>query len=405
LHNHALFPADTENYSSKYRCIPDDVLKEVQFLTEHGNLPITTQRKLLKAKFPTISILDCDLSNAIQKYKVRPDVIHDASRLLKILIEHKSNDPGWFVDFQLDQDKRLTRLFWMSPAQITLWLEYHDVILNDNTAKTNRYQMPLSLFLVVDNNTKSRLVAQALVSDESVESYKWILECTKKATMTEPLVFVTDADPAMDAAITQIYETTHPIHCIFHISENLPKNVKSKLGDQYESFVQSFFSCRNSLCEELFYERWSKLIEKYPSIKDYLMRALYPSRQAWARAFTSKIFTAGIQTTSRVESHNNIIKRELSANSTLCGLADALDARFEHEAQWNRFFEYRTLSTCVGITMVSQDLFPEVDKIMTEYLTPQILSAERMEMAQCLYFVPSQVEPNIVEVFSVFFIC
>ncbi|CAB4488667.1 unnamed protein product [Rhizophagus irregularis] len=43
LHNHALFPADTENYSSKYRCISDDVLKEVQFLTEHGNLPITTQ--------------------------------------------------------------------------------------------------------------------------------------------------------------------------------------------------------------------------------------------------------------------------------------------------------------------------------------------------------------------------
>ncbi|CAB4431106.1 unnamed protein product [Rhizophagus irregularis] len=131
LHNHVLFPADTENYSSKYRCIPDDVLKEVQFLTEHGNLPITTQRKLLKAKFLTISILDCDLSNAIQKYK------------------------------------------------------------------TNYYQMPLSLFLVVDNNTKSRLVAQALISDESVESYKWILECTKKVTMTEPLVFVTDADLAM----------------------------------------------------------------------------------------------------------------------------------------------------------------------------------------------------------------
>ncbi|CAB4436498.1 unnamed protein product [Rhizophagus irregularis] len=93
LHNYVLFPADTENYSSKYRCIPNDVLKEVQFLTEHGNLPITTQRKLLKAKFLTIFILDCDLSNAIQKYKVRPDVIHDASRLLKILIEHKSNDP------------------------------------------------------------------------------------------------------------------------------------------------------------------------------------------------------------------------------------------------------------------------------------------------------------------------
>src|SRR5256885_17214018 len=45
----------------------------------------------------------------------------------------------------------------------------------------------------------------------------------KKATMAEPLVFVTDADPAADAAVCQIYESTYQIHCIFHISENLPK--------------------------------------------------------------------------------------------------------------------------------------------------------------------------------------
>ena len=115
--------------------------------------------------------------------------------------------------------------------------------------------MPLSLFLAVDNNTRSRLVAQAFVSDETTESYKWILECTKKATMSEPLVFVTNANPAMDAAFEQIYETTYLIHCIFHISENLPKNTKSKLSNQYEDFVRDFYHCRNSLCDELFYER------------------------------------------------------------------------------------------------------------------------------------------------------
>ena len=56
----------------------------------------------------------------------------------------------------------------------------------------------------------------------------------------------------------------------------------------------------------------------------------------------------------------------------------------------------------MGITPISQDLFSEVDKIMSEYLTPQILSAERIEMAQCLYFVPNKVELNIVEVFNIF---
>jgi len=324
--------------------------------------------------------------------------MHDASNLLKELIQRKSNELGWFVEFQLDKDNRLTRLFWMSSAQIALWLEYHDVILNDNTAKTNRFNMPLSLFLAVDNNTRSRLVAQALVSDETTDSYKWILECTKNATMVEPLVFVTDADPAADAAIRQIYETTYPVHCIFHISENLPKNTKSKLSNQYEDFVRDFYHCRNSLCEELFYERWSKLTEKYPSVKDYLMRALYPSRQAWARAFTSKIFTAGVQTTSRVEGYNNIIKRELSSSNTLCDLANVLDTRLEREVQWNRFFEYHTLSNCMGITSVSHDLFPEVDKLMSNYLTPHILSAERLEIAQCLYFIASKVESDIIEV-------
>ena len=132
------------------------------------------------------------------------------------------------------------------------------------------------------------------------------------------------------------------------------------------------------------------------------MRALYPSRQAWARAFTSKIFTAGIQTTSRVEGYNNIIKRELASNSTLYDLANVLDARLKNEAQWNRFFEYRTLSNCIGITPVSHDIFPEVDKIMSKYLTPHILSAERMEMAQCLYFIASNVDADIIEVTNLY---
>ena len=62
----------------------------------------------MKAKFLTISILNCDLTNTMQKFKVKSDVVNDASHLLKILIEHKSNDPEWFVEFQLDQDNRLT---------------------------------------------------------------------------------------------------------------------------------------------------------------------------------------------------------------------------------------------------------------------------------------------------------
>ena len=55
------------------------------------------------------------------------------------------------------------------------------------------------------------------------------------------------------------------------------------------------------------------------------------------------------------------------------------------------------------ITLVSYDLFPEVDKVMSKYLIPHILSAERIEIAQCLYFDASKVKLDVVEVIEIYF--
>ncbi|CAG8833053.1 8828_t:CDS:2, partial [Gigaspora margarita] len=88
-----------------------------------------------------------------------------------------------------------------------------------------------------------------LISDETVESYKWILECTKKVTGVEPLVFMTDADPAIDSAIKQVYKNTRSLYCIYHINQNLPKNLKAVLGNTYNQFIREFFHCYNTLFE------------------------------------------------------------------------------------------------------------------------------------------------------------
>src|SRR5213082_1447872 len=89
----------------------------------------------------------------------------------------------------------------MRPSQIELWQKFHDVAINDNTSQTNKYRMYLSLTIVVDNHAHSRIVATAVVSDETKETYQWILECLLCATDLAPNVLFTDADPAMVAAI------------------------------------------------------------------------------------------------------------------------------------------------------------------------------------------------------------
>ena len=85
----------------------------------------------------------------------------------------------------VDND-RLCGIFWMTLNQILLWSRYSDIILYDNTSRTNKYNFSLSLFILVDNDGKSRLGAQAFLNDETQESYEWVLQQTLDATGSKP---------------------------------------------------------------------------------------------------------------------------------------------------------------------------------------------------------------------------
>ncbi|RHZ84102.1 hypothetical protein Glove_85g101 [Diversispora epigaea] len=186
-HNYILVPK-TQEFATKYQSFTDEALKEISLMTRHGNLTLTAQRNLLKARFQNLHFQDQNLANAIQKYKNVKKINNDASILLTSLMQKKK---------------------WLTCG------------LN-----TNQYQMPLGIFIIIDNKYKTRLVCQALVSDETLDTYIWILEYIRKATEQAPIVIFTDADLALDAAIPIVFPETHPAHCIFHIAQNLPKNLK-----------------------------------------------------------------------------------------------------------------------------------------------------------------------------------
>src|SRR5579859_6557757 len=125
-----------------------------------------------------------------------------------------------------------------------------------------------------------------------------------------PAVMITNADPAIDAAITQIYPQMKHLHCIWHISQNIPKNLKGKLHGNYKEFAKKFFQYRNKLSIKCFEHDYIKLIEDYSSAKNYL-EWLYESKKSWVRYYTSSYFMAGMQLTSHVESINGVIKKDL----------------------------------------------------------------------------------------------
>src|SRR5437016_5277689 len=103
---------------------------------------------------------------------------------------------------------------------------------------------------------KSRIIAQALIDQETKDAYAWVLQCTLDATGIFPKDFITDANPEMDAAIQLKYPLTFSIHCIWHISQNLPLYFKSKLGKLFKQFKKDFYEYHNSLDQEIFKQRW-----------------------------------------------------------------------------------------------------------------------------------------------------
>lgn len=154
------------------------------------------------------------------------------------------------------------------------------------------------MFIIVDNEGKSCLGAQAFLNDETQESYEWVFQQTLDATGIEPRVIITDMDPAVDAACRSVYKSTYHIHCIWHLSQNLPKHLKSKLGrENYKKFIHDFWKARNSLSVNVFEQRFNSLFEKYPDASDYLRNPIYSIHESWACAFINKIFTASMQST------------------------------------------------------------------------------------------------------------
>ncbi|CAG8792516.1 10883_t:CDS:2, partial [Gigaspora rosea] len=83
---------ETNKFASKYRAFSEDMLKEIKFWTEIGNLNMRTQYRMLTKQYPDAFFLPKDLTNAIQTFKRQNHVEYEAAILLNYLLERKSDD-------------------------------------------------------------------------------------------------------------------------------------------------------------------------------------------------------------------------------------------------------------------------------------------------------------------------
>ncbi|CAB5394861.1 unnamed protein product [Rhizophagus irregularis] len=282
----------------------------------------------------------------------------------------------------------------MTPVQVENWVRYSDCVINDITHKTNRYGMALSLVVGFNNDRCNVLLAQALLLDESFESHVWMFTQLTKSTGMQPIVIITDSDPAVDAAIRQTLPSSYPIHCAYHITQNLHKNLRKLLGNDYQAFLTAFYSCRNCIVENVFEQWFNNLLQNYPNAKTYL-EFIYKTKMYWAHCYTKFKFTGGMIASSRVESVNGCLKRLLhNSNIPLCDLVAEIQRLLDLQDKENEYNFWRLSIPTIRHQKNSNFLFSKIDQILQHYLTPTMLKMHRDEMNQSLYYVAMLVERN-----------
>jgi zinc finger SWIM domain-containing protein 3 len=359
-----------------------------------ADLGLRAVLRLLRDDWPDHPFLAEKVSNSLTRARRgKKSELSEAAQLVLLLHDRQTEDDGFFFRKDVEEGTgRLRRLFWMEPQQRVLYLRYQDVVLNDNTANTNRFNMALSTFVVVDANAKSRIVACALVSGETTEDYEWILEqLLESSSGVAPGVLLVDEDPAMEAASANIIPQTTVLNCIWHLcSLNLAKNLQGALRSDWQTFLPRFWTARNALTPDEFDRMWSALARDFggrnrTGVESYLQR-LYDRRQRWAWAWVGSHFTAGMQSTQRVEKSHDLIKREVRRTTPLKDLFGTIERRISDENLTNAYLNFMAEKTSRVFSSQVGQIFEGVEEMNIRYLGNFALYQMRREMIQALVY-------------------
>ncbi|GKA43844.1 FAR1-related sequence 5-like protein [Tanacetum coccineum] len=119
---------------------------------------------------------------------------YDVKMVVELLMNKQEYINGFSCDYFTNDDGNIFGLFWADEVAKHNYLSFDDVISFDATFRSNKYKMVFVPFTGIDNLHRSVTFAVALLSNETAESYGWLLRAFKKAFGREPMVVVTDSN-------------------------------------------------------------------------------------------------------------------------------------------------------------------------------------------------------------------
>ncbi|XP_057720201.1 protein FAR1-RELATED SEQUENCE 5-like [Arachis stenosperma] len=291
------------------------------FVESHNHDLTPPQFAHLKGGYRHAGFTRKDLCNHIDRYRQSKVKNGDANAAINYLIGKSNNDPLFFGKYTFTSDERLEHIFWADGQSI---IDYHcfgDIVAFDSTYKKNKYNKPLVIFSGCNHHGQTVIFGSGLLSDETTETYKWLLETFVEVMGGKsPKAVITDGDLAMRDAIKNVLlDETHRL-CGWHLQRNACENIKNP------NFLRDF-KCLiyDNNDQREFDRRWAAILDKHNLVGSTWMEKTYETRAMWSHCFLRDKFFGYIRTTSQCEGINSLIRFCVNRKNTLIDFVHNLD--------------------------------------------------------------------------------
>ncbi|WOG82522.1 hypothetical protein DCAR_0101687 [Daucus carota subsp. sativus] len=319
-HNHELLEANQVRFLPAYRTISDTDKSRILMFAKTG-ISVQQMMRLMELEKCVepgyLPFTEKDVRNLLQSFrKVDPE--DESIDLLKMCRNIKDKDPNFQFQYTLDLNNRLENIAWSYASSIRSYEVFGDAIVFDTTRRLTAFDMPLGIWVGMNNYGMPCFFGCVLLREENLRSFSWALKAFAGFMNGKaPQTILTDQNMCLKEAISIEMPTTKHALCIWLIVAKFPSWFNAVLGERYNEWKVEFYRLFNMESIEEFELGWRDMVASFGLHTNRHIASLFALRSHWALPYLRSYFFAGMTTAGHAKSINAFIQRFLSAQTRL----------------------------------------------------------------------------------------
>ncbi|XP_068652129.1 protein FAR1-RELATED SEQUENCE 11-like [Aristolochia californica] len=395
-HNHELLEPNQVRFLPAYRTILETDKNKI-FMYAKTGISVQQMMRLLeleKCVEPgNLPFTEKDVRNLLQSFR-KVEHEDDSIDLLRMCKNIKDKDPNFRYEFTVDTNNKLENIAWSYASSIKAYEVFGDVVVFDTTHRLTAFDMPLGIWVGVNNYGMPCFFGCALLREENMCSFSWALKAFLNSMNGKaPQTILTDQNMCLKEAIAMEMPNTKHALCIWLIVAKFPSWFNAVLGERYNVWKTEFYRLYNLETVQEFELGWREMVSAFGLHTNRHISSLSQLRELWALPYLRSHFFAGLTATGQSKSINAFIQRFLSAQTRLAHFVEqvavAVDFKDQAGEQQTMQQNLQNISLKTGAPMESH---------AATVLTPYAFCKLQDELVMAAHYASFQIEDGCFHV-------